>query len=64
MEMNAYARPEVLGDTNHVKEHPGDYPLDTAPQEVCSNEHSPTTPIGPYVSDKSPFETFVGGAGI
>jgi hypothetical protein len=65
MEMNASTRPEVLRQTDHVQERPGDAGVDTMLQELCSDERTPqrNTPW-PCVPDEGASETFIDGAGV
>jgi hypothetical protein len=65
MEMNEAARPEVLRETDHVRERRGNPGVDTVMQELFCNEQTPPrNPLGSYVPDEGAFETYFGGAGI
>jgi hypothetical protein len=65
MEMSTSERPELPRETDPVKECRGDQDVGGAPQEFRPNEPNPTRdPVGPQLSNKSAFETYVGGAGI
>ena len=63
--MNEGARPEVLRETDHVRECRGNPSVDTVLQELSRYEQtSPRNPLGFYVPDEGAFETYFGGAGI
>jgi hypothetical protein len=63
--MNASERPEVLRETDHVREHRATPGVQTVPQEHRPNRQTPPrNPVGPHVPGEAAFETFVGGAGI
>jgi hypothetical protein len=65
MHMYAYARSEVLRETDPVKEHCGSPSADAAPQKGAVSEQSqprgaPARDVGPHCA----FQTFVDGDGI
>ena len=63
--MNPAARFEPPRETDPVPELGSNPSVDGLLQEFRSREQPPPrTPLGPYVPDERPLETFVGGAGV